>query len=156
MALQDTDLLVVHRPGPGNGALYNCPVSEFLIDANLATETQPGIVRFATVEEVVVGTNNQLAVSPANLQGGLNHPQYVFDGNSGFGDDDYNPQTTTFDVVAPTNLPIASEDEAGIVRLATGAETEQGVDKTIAVTPSGLRSMLDSPTYVIDAGVYAA
>ena len=55
MALQPTDLLVVHRPGPGEGALYNCPVSEFLVDASLATEDKEGIVRLATVEEVIEG-----------------------------------------------------------------------------------------------------
>ena len=155
MALQSTDLLVVHRPGPGNGELYNCPVGEFLVDSSLATESKEGIVRFATVSEVVEATNNQLVISPKNLQDAFLHPQYVFDGNSGYGDDDYNPQTTTFNV-APTSTPIASETEAGLVRLATGAETEAGTDATIAITPAGLKSMLDSSTYVFDAGVYAA
>jgi len=155
MALQATDLLVVHRPGPGNGALYNCPVGEFLVDTSLATESKEGIVRFATVQEIVEGTNNQLAVSPKNLQDAFLHPEYVFDGNSGAGDDDYNTQTVTFDV-GPTVVPPASETEAGLVRLATGAETEAGTDATIAVTPAGLKSMLDSPTYTFDGGIYAA
>ena len=60
----------------------------------------------------------------------------MFDGNSGAGDDDYNTQTVTFDV-GPTVVPPASETEAGLVRLATGAETEAGTDATIAVTPAG-------------------
>ena len=155
MALQPTDLLVVHRPGPGEGALYNCPVSEFLVDASLATEDREGIVRLATVEEVIEGDNNQLAISPKNLQDGFAHPEFLFDGNSGFGDDDYNPQTLTF-TATPTALPPASESEAGIVRLATAEETETGTNASIAITPAGLRAMLDSPTYALDAGVYSA
>ena len=38
------------------------------------------------------------------------------------------------------------------VRLATAAETEEGTVTNAAITPSGLKQMFDSPTYVIDGG----
>ena len=156
MALQGTDLLVIHRPGPGAGAIYNCPVKDFLIDTNLATEDIAGIVRLATVEEVIEGVNNQLAISPYNLAAAFDSPLYVFDGNSIAGDDDYDTTTGAF-VVDPTPLALgeASETEAGIVRLATADETIDGTLNDVAITPSGLRSMLNSPTYEFDAGEYA-
>ena len=152
MPLQGTDLLVVHRPGPGNGTLYSCPVDEFLVDANYATELQPGIVRFATVPEIIDGGDNQLAISPANLAQAFLSPDYVFDGNSGNGDTDYDESPLTF-LVEEQNTPVdASETEAGIVRLATAAETEEGTVTTAAITPAGLRTTFDSPTYTFDAG----
>ena len=153
MALQGTDLLVVHRPGPGNGALYKCPVSDFLIDNSYATELQAGIVRLATVEEIIEADNNQLAISPANLATALLSQEYIFDGNSGAGNDDYNSSTAVFNPDSnTTSTPEASETQAGIVRLATAAETEGGTVTDAVITPSGLKLMLDSPTYVIDGG----
>jgi len=149
MAIQTTDLIAVYRPG--TQILYNCPVSELSIDESLATETSKGVVRFATLAEVIEGTNNQLAVSPKNLQDAFDDPNYVFDGNSGAGDIDYNDDTTVFDV-STYDTPDATESEAGIVRLATAAETEAGLATDIAITPAGLKAMLDSPTYVFDGG----
>lgn len=153
MALQATDLLVIHRPGPGNGTLYSCPVGDFSVDTELATELSAGIVRLATVDEVILGNNNQLAISPANLKSALLSQDYIFDGNSGAGDDDYNTSVTVFTPdTNPATIPDASESEAGIVRLATAAETEEGTVTNAAITPAGLRGMFDSPTYVIDGG----
>ena len=156
MALQGTDLLVIHRPGPGAGAIYNCPVKDFLIDTNLATEDLQGIVRLATVDEVIEGVNNQLAISPYNLAAAFDSPLYVFDGNSVAGDDDYDATTSAFAVnPAPFDSIEASETQAGIVRLATTEETIAGTLNDIAITPAGLRGMLNSPTYEFDAGEYA-
>ena len=149
MAIQTTDLVAVYRPA--TKVLYNCPISELSVDDSLATETSKGTVRSATLAEVIEGTNNQLAVSPKNLQDAFNDANYVFDGNSGSGDIDYNEDSTVFDV-STYNTPDASETEAGIVRLATAAETEAGLATDIAITPAGLRAMLDSPTYVVDGG----
>ena len=152
MPLQGTDLIVVHRPGPGNGILYSCPVDKFLVDNSYATELQPGIVRLATVPEIIDASDNQLAISPANLASALLSQDYVFDGNSGAGDD-YNTSPTVFlQNTGPAATPNASETEAGIVRLATAAETEEGTVTNAAITPSGLKQMFDSPTYVIDGG----
>ena len=153
MPLQGTDLIAIHRPGPGNGTLYSCPVDKFLVDTTYATELQPGIVRFATVPEIIEARNNQLAISPANLAAALLSQDYIFDGNSGAGDDDYNTSPTVFlQNTEPATTPDASETEAGIVRLATAAETEEGTVTNAAITPSGLKQMFDSPTYVIDNG----
>ena len=154
MALQPTDLLVIHRPGPGNGALYNCPVKDFFVDSNLATEDTPGIVRFARVDEVIEGLNNQLVVSPKNMLDAFASPEYIFDGNSLAGDDDYDTSVSPFSV-SPTATPPATEDDAGIVQLATGDETTEGTITDKAITPAGLRSALNSPTYVFDVGEYA-
>jgi len=154
MALQATDLLVIHRPGPGNGALYNCPVGDFFLDTNLATESQAGIVRFATVEEVIEGLNNQLAVSPKNMMDAFASPEYVFDGNSEAGDDDYDTTTSAF-IVNPLSAPPATEDTAGIVQLATTEETLAGTITDKAITPAGLRNTLNSPSFNFDAGEYA-
>ena len=154
MSLQATDLLVIHRPGPGNGTLYSCPVGSFSVDTELATELSAGIVRLATVEEVIVGNNNQLAISPSNLNLALSSQDYIFDGNSGAGDDDYNDSVTVFTPdTSPNTVPDASETEAGIVRLATAAETEEGTITNAAITPAGLKGMFDSPTYIVDGGV---
>ena len=150
MALQQTDLLVVHRPGAGAGQLFKCEVKDFHVNNELATETEEGIVRFATAEEVIEGINNQLAVSPANLHDALNSPLYVFDGNSG-ADNDYD-ETPVTAVANPFADNSATEDQAGIVRLATAEETLAGTDNSIAVTPYGLRQMFNNPAYIADAG----
>ena len=154
MALQATDLLVIHRPGPGAGSLFNCPVGEFKVDNNLATETNPGIVRLATVDEVIEGTNNQLAISPKSMADAFLSPLMVFDGNSGSGDDDYDT-TVAGAAVTPLSDVLATEDVAGIVQLATSAETIAGVVTTKAITPAGLRDTLDSNSVNFDGGEYA-
>ncbi len=156
MALQATDLLVIHRPGPGNGALYSCPVKDLVIDTTLATEDDAGIVRLATVDEVIEGLNNQLAISPYNLAEAFKSPIYVFDGNSTAGDDDYDTTPTAF-AVSPNPLASgeATETTPGIVRLATAEETIAGTLDNAVITPAGLRSMLNEATYVFDAGEYA-
>ena len=142
-------MIAVYRPG--TQLLYHCTVDDFTVDHDAATETNPGIVRLATVEEVVQATSNTLAISPVNLQKGLLSSEYIFDGNSGAGDDDYE-ESTAF-TVNPATTPDASETVAGIVRLATAEETIDGRNDAIAVTPFGLKSMLDSPSYIADAGV---
>ena len=153
MALQPSDLLVIHRPGPGAGSLYNCPVGDFLIDTNLGTEEIAGLVRLATVEEVIEGLNNQVAVSPFNLAQAFASPQYVFDGNSISGDEDYDATQNVFVINPASDPPGATEDTPGKVRFATTEETIAGTAKDIAVTPAGLRGMLNEPTYVFDVGV---
>ena len=153
MALQATDLLVIHRPGPGAGSLFNCPVGDFRIDNELATETTPGIVRLATVNEVIEGTNNQLAISPKSMADAFLSPLMVFDGNSEAGDDDYD--TTAAGAAVPLSDVLATEDVAGIVQLATSAETIAGVVTTKAITPAGLRDTLDSNSVNFDGGEYA-
>jgi len=156
MALQGTDLLVIHRPGPGNGALYSCPVKDLVLDITYATEDKAGIVRFATVNEIIEGLNNQLAISPYNLAEAFKSPLYVFDGNSIAGDDDYDTTPAVFAVdPIPAFSGEATETTAGIVRLATAEETIAGTIDDAAITPAGLRSLLNDPTYVFDAGEYA-
>lgn len=155
MALQTTDLLVIHRPGADNGTLYSCSVQDFF-DITIATEDKAGLVRFATVAEVIQGGSNQLVISPFNLAEAFKSPLYVFDGNSVAGDDDYDTTPVAFSAnTNPAAAGDATETTPGIVRLATSAETIAGTIDNAAITPAGLRSALNDPTYVLDAGEYA-
>ena len=151
MALQNTDIIVVQRPSTKQ--LYHCAIKDLLIDSDLATEDTAGIVRLATLDEVIRGYRNDLAVSPLNMALAFDSNLFTADGNSGAGED-YSDDTALFNV-APSDSPPASETVAGIVRLATADETEEGTDGTIAITPFSLRSTLDSPSYEWDGGEYA-
>lgn len=154
MPLQPSDIIVVQRPS--TKVLYHCKVSDFSVNDTLASETETGIVRLATLTEVLNGTRNDLAVSPENMNLAFLNANYIFDGNSAAGED-YASAATGY-VATPTPLAIptaATEIEAGIVRLATDIETITGTDGTIAITPFSIRSALDSPSYEIDGGVYA-
>ena len=154
MALQPTDIIVVQRPA--TKVLYHCKVEDFAVDTTLASETQTGIVRLALLEEVIDGTRNDLAISPANMNLAFLNANYVADGNSGAGED-YAAAATGF-VATPTPVvtpDAATETDAGIVRLATATETITGTDNTIAITPFSLRSTLDSPSYEWDGGTYS-
>ena len=154
MALQADDIIVVQRPS--TKVLYHCKVEDFAVDTTLATETNTGIVRLATLEEVIDGTRNDLAISPANMNLAFINANYVADGNSGAGSDYSGPATGFVASPTPNAIPgAASETEAGVVRLATAAETTEGTDNTIAITPFSLRSTLDNPAFVWDGGTYS-
>ena len=129
------------------------PLSLILLRNALANESQAGVVRLATVDEVIAGTENDLAVSPLNMQLAFDSGNYVVDGNSGAGED-YHDDTSAFTVTPASNTP-ATELEAGIVRLATDVETIAGTDGTIAITPFSLKAALDDSSYVWDGGEYA-
>jgi hypothetical protein len=151
MALQNTDIIVVQRPATKQ--LYHCAIKDLSIDTSLATEEDPGIVRLATLDEVIDGIENDVAVSPLNMALAFESNLFIADGNSGAGED-YSDDTVLVGV-APAASPPASETVAGIVRLATADETEEGTDGTIAITPFSLRSTLDSPAFEWDGGIYA-
>ena len=154
MALQPTDIIVVQRPA--TKVLYHCKVEDFAVDTTLATEDNTGIVRLATLEEVIEGIRNDLAISPANMNLAFINANYVVDGNSGAGEDYSGPATGFVATPTPVAVPgAATETDAGVVRLATAAETTEGTDNTIAITPFSLRSALDSPLYEWDGGTYS-
>ena len=142
------------------GLWKNKALDDILPD-DAATETTPGIVRLATLPEVVAGVSRTTAISPYNLDQALLQPNFVIDGNSGNGDQDY--ANGSSQVTPVTRSPIgefiidnATEEQAGIVRLATVEETINGVDPTIAITPAGLRGMLDDVETRFDGGVYSS
>lgn len=96
-----------------------------------ATTTTDGSIRLSTDAEIDAGTSTTTAVTPANLErrlGGLD----IVDGS-----------TTV----------------KGLTRFSTDAETIAGTIAgtagEAAVTPASLRAAMDSPTYVVDCGVYA-
>ena len=143
----------------GVGLWKNKALDEILPDDG-ATETTPGIVRLATLPEVMAGTSKSTAISPYNLDQAFLQPSFRIDGNSGNGDDDYaggSSRTTpvTREAVGEFIVDNATEEQAGIVRLATVEETINGLDPTIAITPAGLRGMLDDVETRFDGGVYA-
>ena len=70
MALQDSDLLVIHRPGADAGKLYHCTVGDFNDDAN---------PDFATTEETIEGTSETLAITPKGMKETLNGSSYTID-----------------------------------------------------------------------------
>ena len=151
MALQNTDIIVVQRPATKQ--LYHCAIKDLTIDNSLATEDTAGIVRLATLDEVIAGVENDIAISPLNMALAFESNLFIADGNSGAGED-YSDDSTVFGI-NPAASPPASETEAGIVRLATATETEEGLNGAIAITPFSLRSTLDSPDFEWDGGVYA-
>ena len=111
MALQSSDIIVVQRPS--TKVLYHCKVSDFSVNDSLASETETGIVRLATLEEVFDGSRNDLAISPANMNLAFLNANYTFDGNSGAGED-YAAAATGF-TATPTPLATptaATETEA--------------------------------------------
>ena len=70
-----------------------------------------------------------------------------FNGSFGYilRDSDGNILRTVNDLAATTGVSAATASAAGIVELATGAETVTGTDSTRAVTPAGLTSRFDEP-----------
>ena len=140
------------------GLWKNKALEEVLPDQN-ATETEPGIVRLATITEVVAGESKSTAISPYNLDQAFLQPSFRIDGNSGAGDD-YGPGSSqvtpiTRESVGEFIVDNATEEQAGIVRLATVDETINGLDATIAITPAGLRGMLDDVETRFDGGTYS-
>ncbi len=161
MALQPSDIIVVQRPT--TKVLYHCKIDDLTVEStDLASETQTGIVRLATLQEVIEGKRGDVAISPLNMSLAFIDDNFIIDGNSGE-DVDYAEAPTSF-AQAPisfTEVPAgfvatdpATETEAGIVRLATSVETTEGTDSTIAITPYGLRATLDDPSTVFDGGTY--
>ena len=140
------------------GLWKNKALQDILPDDS-ASETQPGIVRLATLPEVVAGVSRTTAISPYNLDQALLQPGFKIDGNSGNGDIDYangSSQVTPVSRSAVGEFIVdnATEEKAGIVRLATVEETINGLDPTIAITPAGLRGMFDDVETRFDGGVY--
>jgi len=160
MALQDTDLLPVRR-GTGN---YHVLASEVKNYASSgvpdATETQKGVIELASTAETGAGTDTTRAVHPAGLKAQLqlkaNLASPALTGTptaptAVSGTNNTQLATTAFvqqEVAAIPGVGPASEAQAGIVELATQAETATGTDNTRAIHPAGAKAVyapLESP-----------
>jgi hypothetical protein len=103
-----------------------------------ASETAIGAIELATLAEVATGTDVVRAVTPAGLaqqiatRAATNHTHT-------------SSQITDFASAVDGRIPATSSTQAGIVELATDAETATGTDTGRAVTPSSLRSITGDP-----------
>lgn len=122
-----------------------------------ASEANSGLVELATSAETTAGSDTTRAVHPAGLKAALdlkaNLSSPSFSGTPSAptanpGTNDTQIATTAFVTTAvaagggSSNVPAATETVAGIVELATAAETASGSDNTRAVHPAGLASVL--------------
>ena len=87
--------------------------SRQVLDIDQATIGSYGTVRFATQQEVNIGTSTDTVLSPGTLQSGISN-----------------------------YLPDASENQKGVVQLATQYEVNQGNNDSNAITPKKLRAAL--------------
>lgn len=114
-----------------------------------ATSTQAGAVELATDAEAVTGTDTGRAVTPANLTAALANYQPT-DGDLGaiaaLTTTSYGRAFLTLADQAALMALVGSATDtvAGKVELATAAETATGTDAVRAVTPVGLKPLLDA------------
>ena len=108
-----------------------------------ASETVPGILEIATSAEVITGTDNARAVSPAGLaaltgttaRAGL--LELATDGEAQTG-------TDTARAITAANLQAVTgtETRKGVLELATNAEAVTGTDTARATTPAGVAAAI--------------
>lgn len=101
------------------------------INADAASDTVAGIVELATIAETNTGTATNLAVTPDGLDGWTGSAQITTLGTIATG-------TWQGTAIGTAYLPAASDTGAGIIELATIAETNTGTATDRAVTPDGL------------------
>ena len=120
-----------------------------------ATATASGVVELATDAEVNTGTDTARAVTPANIEAWTGSAQVTTLGTITTGvwqgtaiNQTYltgQSGTNTGDEAA------ASATVAGVVELATDAETSTGTDTTRAVTPANVASLIGTDVQAFDA-----
>ena len=101
------------------------------ISSGQATETTIGTLAIATVPEVQAGVNHQKAVTPFGLAGMKASDLEVQD------------ETEEERLITPKGLHTLEATEAlkGLIKIATGAETEEGTNDTKSLTPKKLKDM---------------
>lgn len=120
-----------------------------------ASESVSGILKIASLNDVIVGTSNAVAVTPYTLQQKLNRPNAT---SSIFGLVRYAtvPERTeansSVDIAANTamvwdvvsNLSVASESKKGTVSISTLTAARSGVDDTTMMTPAKVKAAIDT------------
>ena len=113
-----------------------------------ATTTTLGLVELATDAETNTGTDTQRAITPSNLTAWTGSTNITTLGTIVTGTWQGSVISTAYiQNLSGTNTgdePAASDTVAGIVELATIAETNTGTDATRAVTPDGLNGWTGS------------
>jgi hypothetical protein len=133
----------------------NLDANSFVITGMDATATASGVVELATDAEVNTGTDTARAVTPANIEAWTGSAQVTTLGTITTGvwqgtaiNQTYltgQSGTNTGDEAA------ASATVAGVVELATDAETSTGTDTTRAVTPANVASLIGTDVQAFDA-----
>ena len=152
----------------GDGSLVDSIVQIIAGDENLinkilailkdATTEQKGVVELATTEEVKAGTSTNLVVTVSSLVQALpNILTEIFKPAEG-GTTNTVVQQITNTIAGDTHLTeeiagsilevlatsgYATENNAGVIRIATTTEVTTGTDNTTAVTPAKLKGQLD-------------
>jgi hypothetical protein len=126
-------------------------------DEPAASATVAGIVELATTAETTTGTDATRAVTPDGLKDGYQGSTNVTTlGTITTGTWNGSAISTAYiSNLSGTNTgdePAASATVAGIVELATTAETTTGTDTTRAVTPDGLKDGYQGSTNVTTLG----
>lgn len=101
-----------------------------------STAKRAGLIRTASEGEAKAGTEDAAALTPATLKGAAASEAETIEGKSG----------TLY--VTPLGLRglKATTGRNGLVELATEAEAKAGTDKERAVTPAGLKAVVDEAT----------
>ena len=101
-----------------------------------STAKRAGLIRTASEGEAKAGTEGAAALTPATLKGAAASEAETIEGKSG----------TLY--VTPLGLRglKATTGRNGLVELATEAEAKAGTDKERAVTPAGLKAVVDEAT----------
>lgn len=98
-----------------------------------ATTTSNGVVMLATPAEVTAGTNDSKAVTPAGVKAATDR---TLDDAKAYADQLASQNT-------PEPVPSATTTTAGIIEVATTDEAKAGTDNSKAVTPAGVKAVVD-------------
>ncbi len=122
-----------------------------------ATDTVAGIVELATDAETLTGADTTRAVTPAGLAAARPAASALPKSLASTAAVGVSVKYAREDHVHPRDAPVVATDTvAGIVELATDAETLTGTDITRAVTPAGIKAALaKTPSPVGNGGKFA-
>lgn len=116
------------------------------VTSRAATFNVPGIISIATFEECRDGVIETKAVAPFGLKGLLNDDTIVE--THGWSSYKIDNEINTRITQAIQDIPYATTTKSGVIKLATLTECEDGTNSYKAVTPVGLRGIIDDNVVV--------